>query len=772
MRKWLAIALLLLPITAHAQTLDIFQGRNDSVCTPDPTKLPPVTTFSGVSAASGVTSVTIPMSNTTGWVNGELVKITATGSALDTVMTYTPPNGNVPTIASISPNVSLTLTLPAALGSTVTSVSGNILPTYWNAGKITTGPATNSHLYCDPLGHWVFILAGSAADPFTFVGSTILTAKYGSTTGAKVTGTENRMKAVGLTFIGEDSNPNLSANGSFASSTTLPLMSPATIAVSAESMTNYQGRAAQPTVNIGDAYSANIDSTIPFLKAPGEGLPDVFSPYYTSYAMATFAGQKLRNLFEAFQATDDSDGVACSGAGPDFHSNAGGSSGAHTNCNPAYAVMVSSPVYTLSANQGYFTGHTVGVIVLPDPKNYTKDAGSYVPYQTTHNTAITSGSATATPTSVADLYVGMYVSGTAFGTKKIIAINESAGTITLDSNSTLTNSALSLTYSSSQTTAAPTSCAYVSGNRCDLAEYLTGATGSIYTGFAGLNTAWGLAANFYDSNTTDGTSHLGMTLTPAADGVTTTFTAALGANVDPHSILLTWNGIPFAGDCPQWAKGCVSTVGSGQILSETVGAPTGSAITGTSSAINYGTGALSVTFATAPPVGTQLAIFYIQGGWPRGGPGGGGKGIMDEDGSGGGSGTGMGTNGVCFVSSLAPGGAGTCAEGDYKVFNAQAQAGTDLDNYVAQYAAQYAFAARTAIDAADGMGATYTGLNLTGAWNSPAHRGWYQGESLYVNMLFSGAVIDGAGQEFAAKTAFMEQYAPNKIGRASCRERV
>lgn len=764
MRKWLAIALLLLPSVARAQTLDIFGGRVDSVCTPDPTKLPPVTTFSGVSAASGATTVVIPSSNTTGWVNGQHVKITATGSALDTVMTYTPPGGNTPTIASISPNVSITLTLPAALGSTVTAVSGNILPTYWHAWKVTTGPAAGSYLGCDPLYHWIFYQAGSAADPFTFVGSTILTAKYGSTTGAKVTGVENRMKAVGLTLVGEDSNTNLSSSGSFASSTTLPLMSPATISLSAESMANFQGRAAQSTVNIGDAYSTNIDPTIPFLKAPGEALPDVFSPYYTSYANATFAGQKLTNVFQAFQAIDDTDGVSCSGAGPDFHSNFGGKSGPHTNCNPAYAVMVSSPVYTLSASQSYFPGHPVGVIVLPDPKNYTKDAGSYVPFQAVVSTNTVTGSSSATPSSLTQIYQGMYISGNGIpaGTK-ITSINELAGTIAMSNAATTGITGVSLTYSSSQTTVSPASCAYVSGNRCDLDEYLTGATGSIYTGFAALNTAWGLAANFYDSNTTDGTSHLGMALTPAADGTTTTFTATLGANVDPHSMLLTWNGIPFAGDCPQWAKDgtstCPALVGQGLILSETVGSP--ATITGTSSTINYGTGALSVTFATAPPSGTDLRVFYISGGWPRGGPGGGGKGPMDADGSDGGNGTGIGTNGVCFVSSLAPGGAGTCAEGDYKVFNAQAQAGTDLDGYVAQYAAQYAFTARSAIDAADGMGATYSGLNLTGAWNSPANKGWYQGESLYADMLFSGAVIDGANQEFAAKTAFMEQYAPH-----------
>lgn len=746
MRKLLFIFLLLAAPAIHAQTLDVFGGRVDSPCAANP-NLPTATTFTG-GTQSG-TSATVTMSSTAGWVVNERVVTSGSGTALDSVAMHILPGANLPFISAVTPTT-LTLTMPSA--NTVSGAAGTIMPAFWYGGLVTAGPEAGTSKICDPIGHWMQIQAGAVFSPTANVTGVNLQTKFGVSSNCGVVAKEEQQfSGWFMNARGEDSQSENSMANSCASSLSLPLLSGATTSYTLYAFDNAAGYSTQGTLTLCDMYSPNVDSTLPFCKAPAEGLPDVFNPAYVVYTANIWAGgNQATHPFQITQFQDDVDGVA-EGAGPDFHSNPG-TGNPHTNVNPAYVVVVSAPTDTVSNDHNLYSIPNNWPMGYPDPKNYTKDGGSYVPFQVSYSTAVTSGSATGTPTSLAGLYVGMSVTGSGFGTKTVSAINESAGTVTFDSNSSVTNAGLSLTYSSSLTSTEPTDCPTTSDVCTDMQDYLCGNAFSLYPNIASLVSAWGLPAGFYDSCGSDGTSVLGASL-GTGDGASTTFTATLHTNTDPHSLLFLWNGTQFAGDCPQWAKNCVAASGAGQVLNNHL-APTGSTVS--SGSITYSTGALTVTFTVAPPSGTVLAVNYIWGGWPRGGPGGGGKGLLDEDGSGGGSGTGIGTNGACFVSSVVA--SGTCAEGDYKAPNAQAQAGQDLDNYVEPYAEQYQCNARSAEWAASGVGFETWGLNTLGAWNSPPHRGWLEGVSKCAGALYISAFAAGSDPEWAAKYAFTAQH--------------
>lgn len=127
-----------------------------------------------------------------------------------------------------------------------------------------------------------------------------------------------------------------------------------------------------------------------------------------------------------------------------------------------------------------------------------------------------------------------------------------------------------------------------------------------------LNTAWGSSyTTFGTSGTCFGSAFpTGLCPTPSAafnlgtgNGSTVTFTGTLTTTVSKHSLGVFVGSTLEAGDD-----------GSGNIVSSNV----------TSSTINYSTGAISVTFATAPANGAAITVQYIANGWCIG------TGLMDE----------------------------------------------------------------------------------------------------------------------------------------------
>lgn len=135
------------------------------------------------------------------------------------------------------------------------------------------------------------------------------------------------------------------------------------------------------------------------------------------------------------------------------------------------------------------------------------------------------------------------------------------------------------------------------------------------TPLACLNTAWGSS---YDNFGTDGTQVTGVALTPTPNGSATTFTVTLAHVPDRESIqLFASSGAILAGDLPGGGKSSAYT---------STGTFQGSALI-CSSSITYSTGAVSVTFCSAPATGAALTTNY----WYNGS--GVGHGLADEDGT-------------------------------------------------------------------------------------------------------------------------------------------
>lgn len=138
-------------------------------------------------------------------------------------------------------------------------------------------------------------------------------------------------------------------------------------------------------------------------------------------------------------------------------------------------------------------------------------------------------------------------------------------------------------------------------------DYLTGK----YSTISALNTAWGSNYTTFDSSgTCVGTQPISCTSSASADSVgtgngsTKAFSFSLThTTVSKFSLQILVAGTPVAGD-----------TGTGSLY--------GPSASGT---INYSTGALSVTFSTAPASGAAITATYIANGWGIG------SGIMDED---------------------------------------------------------------------------------------------------------------------------------------------
>ena len=129
-------------------------------------------------------------------------------------------------------------------------------------------------------------------------------------------------------------------------------------------------------------------------------------------------------------------------------------------------------------------------------------------------------------------------------------------------------------------------------------DYLVGKYGTV----GALNTAWTSNYTTFDST--------GTTITGEAvgtgDGSKCTFTHTLNHLVpSAFSVQVFVAGTPVAGD-----------LGNGTIYGPT----------GQSGTMRYESGALSVTFTTAPLAGQSITVSYIQNGWAIG------TGLMDEDG--------------------------------------------------------------------------------------------------------------------------------------------
>jgi len=254
-----------------------------------------------------------------------------------------------------------------------------------------------------------------------------------------------------------------------------------------------------------------------------------------------------------------------------------------------------------------------------------------------------------------------------------------------------------------------------------------------HTNIAGINAAWG------SSYTTDLTSgNCFGSLQPASvcpspgaafalgtgDGVTTTFTGTI-----PNTVISKWslyvakNGVKVGGD--------ISGGGVGTLFGP-------GAANGFGGTINYSSGAISVTFTTAPANGAVLTVGYIQNGWGIG------TGLMDED---------------CR--------AGHTYCGSSLVFLTGMSSGlqADVNATTKSYAGDYAGQATTAISGwAGANGFTgkvlFAGIYALGAWGAPPDKFFMQGLAPYQDVI----IASGAGNGFSHWTQPMLDYTRTAFG--------
>lgn len=279
-------------------------------------------------------------------------------------------------------------------------------------------------------------------------------------------------------------------------------------------------------------------------------------------------------------------------------------------------------------------------------------------------------------------------------------------------------------------------------NPCSLRDYLHDKYGTI----AALNTAWGSSYTTFDSTGTQQTAEqpAGCTNSCTGNGATTVFTATLGHTpVSPLSVQVTVAGTVVVADCPWFHGHCGGgSSGTGQMFS-----PTANFLTQASSSINYTTGAITLTFVTAPANGAAIAFNYISGGWNAGGTG-----LMDENGAN----SWIGTNNSCLE------GADTnyptyfsCVGGGGKnnpVPNANATLGADLDAWIPEYVARYFKTMHDDLRAAP-SNVPYFGLDVLGSFGTPPYSKVLQGASPYLD----GAFVS-LGQWWTDNTQFTARY--------------
>ena len=356
--------------------------------------------------------------------------------------------------------------------------------------------------------------------------------------------------------------------------------------------------------------------------------------------------------------------------------------------------------------------------ILTDDSDYFSGSGAGPDFSTGHTSANTAFTILLTSP------VQTYIQSTALGGDKFVYGTQQF-------------------FSKSQALNPVTTCSAT--NPCSLRDYLWQEYGTI----SALNAAWGSTYTTFDSTGTQITSEAFGT----GDGTTKVFTHTLAhPNVDPFSVLISVAGTAQIGDCP-WIHnygGCADTT----VNTGTLGSPVANLITQASSAINYSTGVVTITFVTAPASGAAITAKYIYGGWM-----GGGTGLMDENGAN----AWVGTNPFCleganssyptYFSCIGAGGVHNA------IPNANANMGADLDAWLQEFSAQYFKTMKTDLRAVSNL--PYFGLDILGAYGVPAYSGFLQGAAPYIDGAFTTTLSQtwsSTNAEWLNRFQYMTQY--------------
>ena len=259
---------------------------------------------------------------------------------------------------------------------------------------------------------------------------------------------------------------------------------------------------------------------------------------------------------------------------------------------------------------------------------------------------------------------------------------------------------------------------------CSLRDYLW----QKYQGnVVALNKTWGSNYTTFDSS---GKQIRGESI-GTGDGVTRVFDYRLTHTlVSPYTVLVYEGKEVIAGDCPWFHKGC----GKSENEQGTISGPFADLVVQSSSSINYSSGQMSISFASAPRAGTQLHVDYIYDGWMAGGTG-----LMDEDGS---HTKWVGTNVWCLEGPNPYYPSHFACTGSRGIFepepNANPLLGADLDTWVAQWSARFFKTMHD--DLRKFSKVPYLGLDVIGGYGAPPYSKLLQGAAPYLDGAFTGGL--------------------------------
>ena len=269
-------------------------------------------------------------------------------------------------------------------------------------------------------------------------------------------------------------------------------------------------------------------------------------------------------------------------------------------------------------------------------------------------------------------------------------------------------------------------------SKTELANWLrqTGDNGPGYASLAALNAAWG---SNYDSFGSDATSYTGEACA-TGNGTAGPYTCTLvHTPVTPLTVQVFVGGKLIAGDD-----------GTGPLLStpRDTGNFRQNGQTSPRGAITYTTGAISVTFATAVPIGTPITVSYQTGGWGTG------HGLLDEDGS-------------------CPARTASCwvPKDAYLLAGATSAMKTDLDNFLYHFAKRYASLEKAEFNAV-APGLLYLGPGTLGSWGTPARGPVLKAFGEYVDLMYMPTIPTtnpfGKITDDQARIDYIARYAGDK----------
>jgi hypothetical protein len=207
-----------------------------------------------------------------------------------------------------------------------------------------------------------------------------------------------------------------------------------------------------------------------------------------------------------------------------------------------------------------------------------------------------------------------------------------------------------------------------------------------YSTISALNAAWGSNYTQFDSTGTAQTDSLGTT-----NGTSTTFAGTL-KHLTPSnfSVQVKLGSAIVAGD-----------IGNGNFYGPTISKGT----------INYATGAISLTFKSAPASGQSLTVNYIQNGWGIG------TGLMDED--------------------ARPSHQAWVSADPYLLSGANANFKADASTMIEQTAEHYFKTCHDGIQASFPH-IMYMGPNTLATWSAPSRKEVLQAAGKYFDVMVTG----------------------------------